>query len=198
MQTIELAKISDGSIIAVDVHEPFLEVLRRDAATEGLADRITIQQGSMFDLQFPEGSFDLLWCEGAIFIMGFGEGLRAWKRLLKAGGYIAVSELSWIKDDPPEEIAAYWKENYPGISTTAENLQTVVDLDYSIVDHFILPDSSWWDNYYHPIEKRVAMLREKYKGDETVQKDLDGYQEEVEMFRKYADWYGYVFYLLKR
>jgi len=130
--------------------------------------------------------------------MGFGEGLRAWKRLLKAGGYIAVSELSWIKDDPPEEIAAYWKENYPGISTTAENLQTVVDLDYSIVDHFILPDSSWWDNYYHPIEKRVAMLREKYKGDETVQKDLDGYQEEVEMFRKYADWYGYVFYLLKR
>ena len=197
MQTVELAKISGGTIVAVDTHLPFLEALRGSAAAEGVADRINIQQASMFDLQFPEQSFDLLWCEGAIFIIGFGEGLRTWKRLLKEDGYIAVTELSWIKANPPAEIVAYWKENYPGIRTIAENLQTAADVGYSVVEHFTLPDSSWWDNYYHPIEKRIAMLREKYRGNGTLQKDLNGHQEEVEMFRKYSEWYGYVFYVLK-
>ena len=101
------------------------------------------------------------------------------------------------KANPPAEIVAYWKENYPGIRTIAENLHTAVDAGYSVVDHFILPDASWWDHYYHPIEKRLAMLREKYKLDAAAQRDLDGHQEEVDMFRKYSEWYGYVFYVMK-
>ena len=198
MQTVELAKISDGTLVAVDTHLPFLEALRRSAAAEGVTEHIDIQQASMFDLQFPEHSFDLLWCEGAIFIIGFGEGLRTWRRLVKEDGCVAVTELSWIKTNPPAEIVAYWKENYPAIRTIAENLQTAADAGYTAISHFILPDSSWWDNYYHPIEKRITMLREKYRGDEAVQKDLDGHQEEVEMFRKYSEWYGYVFYVMRK
>ncbi len=198
MQTVELAKISRGALVAVDTHLPFLEALRRSAAAEGVAEHINIQQGSMFDLQFPEQSFDLLWCEGAIFIIGFGEGLRTWRRLLKEDGYIAVTELSWIKANPPDEIIAYWKENYPGIRTIEENLQTALDAGYTEISHFILPDSSWWDHYYHPIEKRLAMLREKYKMDSAAQRDLDGHQEEIDMFRKHSEWYGYVFYVMKK
>jgi ubiquinone/menaquinone biosynthesis C-methylase UbiE len=197
MQTVELAKISGGTLVAVDTHTPFLDALRGSAAAEGVTEHIDIQQASMFDLQFPEHSFDLLWCEGAIYIIGFGEGLRTWRRLLKEDGCVAVTELSWIKTNPPSEIVTYWKENYPAIRTIAENLQTAADAGYLVIDHFILPDSSWWDNYYHPMEKRIAMLREKFRGDEAVQKDLDGHQEEVEMFRKYSEWYGYVFYVLK-
>ena len=196
MQTIELARISGGTITAVDTHQPFLDVLQHSAVEAGVADRLTVQPGSMFDLQFPEGSFDLLWSEGAIYIIGFEQGLRQWRKLLKPGGYIAVTELSWIKADPPAEIVSFWKENYPAMRTVAENLRGCVDAGYSVIEHFILPDSSWWDNYYHPMQKRITMLREKYQGNAALQKDLDGHQQEIEMFRKYAAWYGYVFYIL--
>jgi len=30
--------------------------------------------------------------------------------------------------------------------------------------------------------------------DQAVQKDLDGHQEEIDLYRKYSDWHGYVFY----
>ena len=33
--------------------------------------------------------------------MGFEAGLRAWEPLLKPGGYIAVTELTWLQPDPP-------------------------------------------------------------------------------------------------
>ncbi len=36
--------------------------------------------------------------------MGFEKGLTAMKKFLKPGGYMAVSELSWLKDNPPAEI----------------------------------------------------------------------------------------------
>ncbi|MGE5484827.1 MAG: hypothetical protein ACM3X4_07420 [Ignavibacteriales bacterium] len=49
---------------------------------------------SMLQLSFPPESFDLIWSEGAIYIMGFGNGLTAWKPLLRRGGYVVVSELS--------------------------------------------------------------------------------------------------------
>ena len=34
----------------------------------------------------PDGAFDLIWCEGAIYNVGFEAGLRAWRRLLVRGG----------------------------------------------------------------------------------------------------------------
>src|SRR5262249_11799155 len=61
------------------------------------------QRASMSALDFPDASFDLIWSEGAIYVMGFAEGLRAWKRLLKPHGAIAVTELSWLGPDIPEE-----------------------------------------------------------------------------------------------
>jgi ubiquinone/menaquinone biosynthesis C-methylase UbiE len=198
MQTIHLAKLSGGTIIAIDTHQPFLDVLQRSATEAGVADRLTIQLASMFDLQFPERSFDLLWSEGAIYIIGFDEGLRQWRKLLKPGGYIAVTELSWIKGNPPAEIVSFWKENYPGMRTVPENLRGCEDAGYSVIGHFTLPDSSWWDNYYHPMQKRITMLRAKYRGNAALQRDLDGHQQEIEMFRKYAAWYGYVFYIMRK
>ena len=40
MQTIELAKLSNGSVEALDNHQPFLEQLKKKAAEEGVSDKI--------------------------------------------------------------------------------------------------------------------------------------------------------------
>ena len=194
-QTVALARHSDAPITAIDVRQPFLDELRRRAEAAGVADRVTTVKASMFELQLGK-TFDVLWSEGAIYIMGFEAGLRAWRPLLKSVGYVAVSELSWIRPDPPAEIAAYWCEQYPGVASVEVDLQRLRAAGYREIGHFTLPESAWWDSYYGPMESKVAQLRRKYDGNADVQRVLDIELTETEMYRKYSDWYGYVFYVM--
>ena len=198
LQTLELARISAASIVAVDTHQPFLDTLARQAAREGLAERITTLNRSMFALDFEPGSFDVLWSEGAIYIMGFERGLREWQPLLKKGGYLAVTELSWLKPAAPAEITAFWDADYPGMHTVDENLAAIERTGYREIGHFGLPESAWWEDYYTPLEKRIGVLSEKYRGNAEALAFLQESQREIELYRQYSDWYGYVFYVLQK
>lgn len=198
MQTVELARISAGSIVAIDTHQPFLDELARRAGREGVAGRIVPLNKSMFELDFEPGSFDLIWSEGAIYIIGFEKGLRDWQPFLKKDGYLAVSELSWLKPNPPAEIKTYWDENYPGMKTLEENLALLRGAGYREIGHFVLPESSWWDDYYTPLEKRIVILSEKYKDDEEAMTLLRESQRESDLYREYSDWYGYVFFTMQK
>lgn len=197
MQTIELAKLIDGQIIALDAHEPFLKDLNSAAVKAGVSGKIETVIGTMFSLNYKEESFDLIWSEGAIFIIGFKEGLDYWKRYVKKGGYVVVSELSWISDNPPEEAVQFWNKDYPAMKSREENIKDIKDLGYKLIDDFVIPDSAWMDNYYLPVEKRVSMLKEIYKDDEEAQSQLEGNLLEIDMFRKYSEYYGYVFYIMQ-
>jgi ubiquinone/menaquinone biosynthesis C-methylase UbiE len=198
MQTLELARISAGSILAIDTHQPFLEALNRRASREGLAERITPLNQSMFALDFEPGSFDAIWSEGAIYIIGFEKGLQEWQPFLKKGGYLAVTELSWLKPDPPAEVKTFWQENYPHIQTREENLVLLQKTGYHEVGHFTLPNSAWWQNYYTPLEKRIATLTEQYRDNDEALAFLDISQREIDLYRKFSEWYGYVFYVMQK
>jgi cyclopropane fatty-acyl-phospholipid synthase-like methyltransferase len=197
MQTIELAQHMDGTILAVDNHQPFLDELKKRANRAGVADRITIRNESMFDLNFEKNSFDAIWSEGAIYIIGFEKGLRKVRPFLKPGGYVAMTEVSWLKPNPPVEIRNFWEDGYPGMNSLEANLASLVNAGYREVGHFTLPDSSWWDDYFHPLEKRIEMLSEKYADDPEAQLLLKENRREIELFSKYSDWYGYVFYVMQ-
>lgn len=76
MQTIELARTCPNCrITATDIHQPFLDDVAERAEAAGVAERITTLQASMDDLPFGDATFDVLWTEGSIFIVGFEEGL---------------------------------------------------------------------------------------------------------------------------
>jgi len=197
MQTIELAKLSSERIDALDNHEPFLEDLRRRAKKEGVSDRIKPVKGDMFNLNYENNSFDLIWSEGAIYIIGFEKGLREWRRLLTKNGYVAVSELSWLRPDLPEEVRKFIEECYPAIKTIKENLDVARKSGYRIVGFFVLPKKSWWDNYYTPIETKLPSLNARYKDDKEALQVIAYEETEIEMFRKYSGYYGYVFYVMQ-
>ena len=76
----------------------------------------------MNDLPFPDGRFDLIWSEGAVYIMGFDKALVKWRPLAKPGGYLVVSELSWFRPDPPAEIRDFWGHHYPAMRSVDGNL----------------------------------------------------------------------------
>lgn len=197
MQTIELAKLSGGHIVAVDSYQPFLEQLEEVIKKEGLGDSVKPVKGDMFNLKYDDGSFDVVWSEGAIFVIGFEKGLREWKRLVTSGGYVVVSELVWLQPNVPQEAETYMKEAYPVIKTIEENIDVARKLGYRIVGSFVLPTKSWWDNYYTPIEDKLPSLKAKHSNDEEALQVIAMQQIEIEMFRKYSDYYGYVFYILQ-
>ncbi len=163
LQTIKLAKISNGHITAIDIHQPFLDQLTQHMIHENLLDRITPRNLSMTNMDFPEESFDIIWSEGSIFIMGFEQGLKKWRKYLKKNGYIAVHEMTWLKDHPPQEIADFWNRVYPAITTIEKNLEIIKQLDYHIIGHFPLPEDAWWEFYYDPLQQRLNKLLTKYK-----------------------------------
>ena len=197
MQTLELARISEGQITALDNYQPFLDDMKRRAEAEGLDNKIKTVNGSMFELPFAKGTFDLIWSEGAVFIIGFEKGLQEWKPLIKRGGYLVVSELTWIKTDMPDEIHTYLEGEYPEIKNIAENMEITRKAGYDEVGSFILPESGWWDDFYKPLQRRINLLRHKYAENREALAVLDASKQEIDMYKKYSLYYGYVFYLIQ-
>lgn len=195
--TLVLARETGGHVAALDNHRPFLAQLKKTAETEGLSERVELVHGTMFDLPFEDNSFDLIWSEGAIYIVGFAAGLSRWWRLLRPKGVVAVTEVSWLKNDPPETISKFWKKAYPGIATVAENLAAARSCGYDVIAHFTLPESDWWE-YYRPMQERIEELRKKHRGNDRALDVLDDEYHEIRMYREYSEWYGYVFYVLRK
>jgi ubiquinone/menaquinone biosynthesis C-methylase UbiE len=197
MQTLALAEQTDGHLIAVDTHQPFLSRLEQAARARGLSRRIQIVNASMRALPFRDGMLDVIWSEGAVYIIGFDRGLREWRRLLKLGGCVAVSELSWLRPNPPEEPAAYWASGYPDMRSIDANLSMLRAAGYAELGHFVLPASSWWTTYYDPMERRIALLRDRFRDDPEANRQLDQTAQGIALYRRYSDWYGYVFYVMQ-
>ncbi len=197
MQTLELARLSGGRLVGLDTHLPFLIHLHREAQAVGLAAQIDILNASMANAPFAEQSFDLIWSEGAIYILGFAAGLSLWRRLLRPGGCVAVTELSWLKQDPPQEPLSFWRSNYPAMQSVETNCQMASKAGYHLLEHFTLPDSAWWESYYGPMHQRITALRAKYADRPENLAGLDGEQAEIDLFQQYSNWYGYEFYLLR-
>jgi ubiquinone/menaquinone biosynthesis C-methylase UbiE len=198
MQTIELAKISNADITAIDIHQPFLDELAKRDKTKDVSERIRLVRGDMNYLDFEAKTFDVIWCEGAISVVGFKKGLQTWRRFLVDRGYFAVSELCWIDPNPPQEVRDYITELYPAAKTVKENLQIIKETNYLVRDYFVLPESSWWENYYLPILSKLPTLKKKHQNNREALATISEEEKEIEMFRRYSKHYGYVFFTLQR
>jgi SAM-dependent methyltransferase len=197
-QTITLAKLTSGQITALDKHAPFIKILERKSQQAGYTGRIHSIAGDMASMGLANNSFDLIWCEGAVFILGVQKALEKWGPLLRPGGYLAFSELVWFKKEAPEEIKDYFARIYPDIKYYKDHYQTIESTGYRLVDYFALPNKSWWTNYYTPMEKKIAETRPKHEGNQKAQELFDSLQLEIEMHRKYSAYYGYGFYTMRK
>jgi ubiquinone/menaquinone biosynthesis C-methylase UbiE len=196
MQTIQLAKLIEGKIIALDNHQPFLDQLKMSAEKEGVAEKIETVNKSMFSMDFEDTSFDVIWSEGAIYIYGFEKALVDWKRLLRKDGYFVGSEFTSILPDPPKEASDFLKEVYPDIKTITQNLETIRKAGYSLIKYLHLPKSGWED-YFIPIEARTSDLKKKYQGNKEALDVIDAELREMHLLRKYYEYHDYIFYIMQ-
>ncbi|HOD36255.1 MAG TPA: class I SAM-dependent methyltransferase, partial [Syntrophales bacterium] len=112
-QTLHLADLISGSIVALDSHAPSIERLRAMVAVRGLAERIQPMVGDMAEPGLPPASFDLVWSEGALYNIGIEKALRVCRALLRPGGYLAFTDAVWRRDNPPPEVKASFEADYP-------------------------------------------------------------------------------------
>jgi cyclopropane fatty-acyl-phospholipid synthase-like methyltransferase len=195
--SLMLAQLGAGHVLAVDLYEPYLKQLDRRALIKGFSDRIETRCADMASLELPIESLDVLWSEGALYQMGFRDGLTRYRPMLKPGGYVAVTEAVWLTDNPPQEAYAYWEMEYPDISNIQAKLNNTEDCGYSIIGHFTLPPKTWTD-YYAAIEARLPAFRERYARNPEAQEVLSLHEREIEIFRRYGDSYGYEFIVARK
>ncbi len=195
-QTLCLARFLAGTITAVDNHRPFIDALTARALAAGYADRIRPRCADMAAITPQEGPFDLIWCEGAIYNMGFEKGLRHCRRLL-AKGFLALTDLNWLGSERPQECLDFFaRENLPVLGI-GENLAIIEAVGFKTLGHFVLPASSWWSDYYLPLGRRLAELRQTQAGDLQLQEMIGIVEAEIDVFRRYSQVYGYVFYVMQ-
>lgn len=174
--TLELSKLSNGQITAVDIDEHALEQLREKVNKAGLIDRIHIIKASMTNLDLPETSFDLIWGEGSIAFMGFEKGLIEWSRYLKPGGFLVIHD---EKGDISNKIRL--------IESTGSIL----------LDHFTLSAETWWMYYFEPLERLVVRFREQSRSRE-LQSLLRKEQREIEMVKSDPSRSESVFFIIQK
>ena len=175
--TMELARLSNGEIIGLDIDQSALDTLAEKIIQADLSDRVKTMRRSVINMEFPAESFDIIWSEGSIFPVGFEKGLQEWKRFLKPGGYMAVHD---------------------GKGNITEKLKQISSCGYELLSHFVLSTDIWRDEYLAPLERLVRETRDKYGDNPGILEALNDAQREIDMFNHNPELNDSVFFILKK
>jgi len=196
--TLVLAQDLDARIVAVDFLSDFLDVLRRRAVRGGLADRIDTVNASMGALPFEAGSLDAIWSEGAIYNMGFENGARQWRRFLRRGGILAITELTWLTSNRPAELEAHWCAQYAEVGTASSKLAVLERTGYMPIGYFVLPEHCWLDAYYRPLQERFPAFLARHGATDVAKAVVAAEEREIALYERYRAFVGYGYYVARK
>jgi SAM-dependent methyltransferase len=196
--TLVLARLLKAQITAVDFLQDFLEVLDVKANNMGLSEKISTLHSSMDNLPFADDEFDIIWSEGAIYNIGFERGIKDWGRYLKANGLLVVSEITWTTASRPLEIQKHWENEYPEIDTASSKIDILEKNGYSPIGYFVLPEHCWMENYYLPIQNRLADFIARHANIAEAQAIAAAENNERSLYKKYKKYYSYGVYVARK
>lgn len=175
--TLELAKLSDGEIIALDINQGLLDILIRKIGKAGISNRVKVMERSIFDMKFPDESFDVIWAEGSIHVVSFKRGLQEWKRFLKPNGFMVVHDEK---------------------GNISEKLEQIPICGYELLDYFILGEDTWWAEYYAPLEKLICDAQAKRSDNPKVFELIHNTQWEIDVFKKNPKLNSSIFFIMQK
>jgi len=174
---MQLAKLTNGEIVALDINQRLLDILTRKIRRARISNRVKVMECSIRDMEFSNESFDVIWAEGSIHVVGFERGLLEWKRFLKPNGFLVVHDEK---------------------GNISEKLEQISSCGYELLDYFTLGEDAWWDEYYAPLEKRIGEIRTKHANDPEVLAVLDEEKREIDMFKKNPGRYCSIFFVMRK
>ena len=177
VSTLELAQLSEGTIVGVDIEKSALNQLVSRANEHGLSDRIKVVHTSMLDMDFPPNYFDIIWSEGSIKNIGFKRGLNEWRDFLVLEGFLVVHD---------------------EITDLLRKIELIGACGYTILEQFELPPDIWWRKYYAPLQKQIETARAQGFSDEKLTREMKEAELEIKEFDRKSDRFGSVFFILKK
>jgi ubiquinone/menaquinone biosynthesis C-methylase UbiE len=196
--TLLLARLLNAQITAVDFFQEFLDVLEDRAENLGLSKKISTLCCSMDDLPFRDGEYDILWSEGAIYNIGFENGVSNWNRYLKPDGLLVASEITWITSSRPLEIQKYWENEYSEIDVASAKMHILEKNGYSPIGYFVLPEHCWVDNYYRPLQDSFQDFLHRNGNSEEARAIVEAEIQEIALYEKYKSYYSYGVYIARK
>ena len=198
VSSLLLARLLNARVTAVDLLPEFIDVLRAEAVSAGLSASIDPVVGSMQALPFAREEFDVIWSEGAVYNMGFRNGVSDWQRLLRPGGILAVSEITWSTGERPLAIEQYWQAAYPEIDTAAGKISILESCGYMPVAYFLLPECCWLDNYYRPLQASFDDFLRRNGNSADARAIVAAEEEEIALYEEFGQYYSYGFYIARK
>lgn len=196
--TIPLLQHTNATVTAVELLVGFLEKLKANAEAAGVAERLQTVEADMGDLPFQDGQFDAIWSEGAIYNIGFENGVKNWKRFLKLGGVLVASEITWTQANVPEELQTHWVQEYPEVDTASNKIAILEQNGYSPIGYFTLTPDCWLEYYYEPIQNNLDAFLERNVNNEKAREIVEAEKQEYELYKKYQDYFSYGVYIARK
>lgn len=197
---LQLAREFGCRVTITDIDTAALKVAQRRAEAEGLDKRVVVRPADLRQLEFPHASFDLAVGEGSLYVLGFEEAVKELRRIIRLGGYLAATHLTWIKSPVPERVLAFWRREYDKpIRTAEENLRLMDRAGYEPVHHEVLPPAAW-DAYYQPLQANLERLRARHAADPEALRHLQAVADELDCHYQWGgrDSAGYVLYIARK
>ena len=198
-QTMALARLCPSCrITATDIHQPFLDALEEKIIAGDFSKRVKTLCASMDDLPFEEGSFDIIWAEGCSSIIGIENAVRYWKKFLKQGGYIMISDIFWFTETPSDEAREFFGENHPAMMIEEKGFEIIQKAGLELVGSFRLPTQVWEESFYGRMREKFGELEELYADDEGALVIIEGLKKQIQIFEKYSEEFGNTYYVMKK
>lgn len=198
VSTLTLAKTLNAKITAIDLFDEFLQILQINAQEKKLEDKITTLKASMDNLSFDKESLDVIWSEGAIYNIGFEKGVSYFKQFLKNNGILAVSEITWLTNERPEEIRNHWQNEYPEIAIASQKIKILEDHGFKLIGYFPLSKECWIDNYYNELQKGFDDFLARNSNKDDAKLIIENELKEIDLYKKYQNYYSYGFYIARK
>jgi SAM-dependent methyltransferase len=169
-----LAMVPRGRVVAVDTAPAFIAHVRAafPQARAEVADMASP----------PGGPFDAIWSAGAVYHLGVGPALAAWRPHLAQGGRVAFSDLRLTRPDPAPAVGAFFAAEGLALSDADALAAEVRAAGYRIEEAFWLPPAAW-EAYYLPLERRLDALPEN-----AVAR---AFRDEIALWRAHGGDFGY-------
>ena len=95
-------------VVGVDILEAMVERSKERAKREGVMDRVEFRVADAQDLPFEDDLFDAVITESVTaFPEDKQKAVNEYVRVTKPGGYVGLSESTWLKTPPPPELIAW-------------------------------------------------------------------------------------------
>ena len=173
--SIELARLTDGIIYAIDIDQSLIDRFRGVINKENLTHRIILKRMDLIKNDFPDNYFDLIWEEGVVQIIGFKKSFTACHRILKQGGYLVLGQ---------------------AIKLMEKNLTMMTECGYELIKQINWSKGCWWNEFYEPLE---ILIKEIHEGKRSnVFESISTVEEEIKWVKSNLDETDCAHYILRK